>query len=47
MAGGQDGVEKALEILRTQMVRNMKLLGVRSLSELNSKHVRFLQQRGK
>ena len=28
MAGGQDGVEKALEIMRTQMVRNMKLLGV-------------------
>ena len=47
MAGGQDGVEKALEILRTQMVRNMKLLGVRSLSELNPKHVRFLEQRGK
>ena len=47
MAGGQDGVEKALEILRTQMIRNMKLLGVRSLSELNPKHVRFLEQRGK
>ena len=44
MAGGQDGVEKALEIMRTQMVRNMKLLGVNSLDELQPKHVRFLNR---
>jgi L-lactate dehydrogenase (cytochrome) len=44
MAGGQDGVEKALEIMRTQMVRNMKLLGVNSLDELTPKHVRFLNR---
>jgi isopentenyl diphosphate isomerase/L-lactate dehydrogenase-like FMN-dependent dehydrogenase len=44
MAGGQDGVEKALEIMRTQMVRNMKLLGVNSLDELEPKHVRFLNR---
>jgi isopentenyl diphosphate isomerase/L-lactate dehydrogenase-like FMN-dependent dehydrogenase len=44
MAGGQDGVEKALEIMRTQMVRNMKLLGVGSLDELEPKHVRFLNR---
>lgn len=44
MAGGQDGVEKALEIMRTQMVRNMKLLGVASLDELQPKHVRFLNR---
>jgi L-lactate dehydrogenase (cytochrome) len=44
MAGGQDGVEKALEIMRTQMVRNMKLLGVNSLEELTPKHVRFLNR---
>ena len=44
MAGGQDGVEKALEILRTQMVRNMKLLGVNSLDELTPNHVRFLNR---
>lgn len=43
MAGGQDGVERALEILRTQMVRNMKLLGVSSLGELEPKHVKVLQ----
>ena len=44
MAGGQDGVERALEIMRTQMVRNMKLLGVNSLDELAPKHVRFLNR---
>jgi isopentenyl diphosphate isomerase/L-lactate dehydrogenase-like FMN-dependent dehydrogenase len=44
MAGGQDGVEKALEIMRTQMVRNMKLLGVNSLDELEPKHVRFFNR---
>jgi isopentenyl diphosphate isomerase/L-lactate dehydrogenase-like FMN-dependent dehydrogenase len=44
MAGGQEGVERALEIMRTQMVRNMKLLGVNSLEELTPKHVRFLNR---
>jgi isopentenyl diphosphate isomerase/L-lactate dehydrogenase-like FMN-dependent dehydrogenase len=44
MAGGQDGVERSLEIMRTQMVRNMKLLGVNSLDELTPKHVRFLNR---
>ncbi len=44
MAGGQEGVEKALEIMRSQMVRNMKLLGVNSLDELKPSHVRFLNR---
>jgi isopentenyl diphosphate isomerase/L-lactate dehydrogenase-like FMN-dependent dehydrogenase len=44
MAGGQDGVERALKIMRTQMVRNMKLLGVNSLDELTPQHVRFLNR---
>ena len=43
MAGGQQGVERALEILKTQIIRNMKLLGVNSLEELEPKHVRILQ----
>ena len=42
MAGGQEGVERALTILRTEMVRSMKLLGVNSLEELEPKHVRLL-----
>jgi L-lactate dehydrogenase (cytochrome) len=45
MAGGQAGVERALEIMRGQMVRNMKLLGVCSLDELSPKHVRLLDRR--
>ena len=43
MAGGQAGVERALEILRTQLIRNMKLLGVSSLDELEPRHVKILQ----
>ena len=44
MAGGQAGAERALEILQAQMIRNMKLLGVNSLSELHNKHVRLLNR---
>lgn len=43
MAGGQQGVERALEILKVQMIRNMKLLGVSTLEELEPKHVKILQ----
>ncbi|GMM29527.1 hypothetical protein DAMA08_022720 [Martiniozyma asiatica (nom. inval.)] len=32
---GQDGVEKAMKILKDEMVRDMKLLGVSNISELN------------
>jgi len=42
MAGGQEGVERALEIIRSEIIRTMKLLGVKDLSELNPKHVRFI-----
>lgn len=42
MAGGQEGVERCLAILRAEMTRTMKLLGVSELSELNPKHLRFL-----
>jgi L-lactate dehydrogenase (cytochrome)/glycolate oxidase len=44
MAGGKEGVDRSLEILRTQMTRTMKLLGATSLSELKPSHVRFLQR---
>jgi len=44
MAGGQAGVERALEIMRTQMIRNMKLIGVNSLDELKPKHVNLLRR---
>ena len=42
MAGGKSGVDKTLEIFRTQITRTMKLLGVSSVAELNPDHVRFI-----
>ena len=42
MAGGQQGVERSLEILSNELRRTMKLLGVSSVKELNPKHVNFL-----
>ena len=42
MAGGKPGVDKTLEIMRTQITRTMKLLGVRTVVELNPDHVRFI-----
>jgi L-lactate dehydrogenase (cytochrome)/glycolate oxidase len=35
MAGGSDGVARAVEIFQTQMLRTMKLLGVNDLSQLS------------
>jgi len=42
MAGGKPGVDRSLEILKTQMIRTMKLLGVRTVAELEPDHVRFI-----
>jgi isopentenyl diphosphate isomerase/L-lactate dehydrogenase-like FMN-dependent dehydrogenase len=42
MSGGRKGVDKTFSILQQQMVRTMKLLGVRSLDELEPKHARIL-----
>ena len=39
MAGGRDGVDRAIEILRGQVERTMRLLGVRTLDELEPGHV--------
>ena len=39
MAGGRDGVDRSIEILNTQILRTMKLLGVKSVSELKPSHV--------
>ena len=44
MSGGREGVDKALSILRTDMIRTMKLLGVRSLDELEPGHVKILER---
>ncbi|WP_434971211.1 alpha-hydroxy acid oxidase [Microbacterium sp. bgisy207] len=39
MAGGQQGVDRAIEILRVEIERTMRLLGVSSMAELEPKHV--------
>ncbi len=44
MAGGREGVDRAIEILRGEITRTMKLLGVRSLDELEPGHVTQLQR---
>ncbi|NED94845.1 alpha-hydroxy-acid oxidizing protein [Phytoactinopolyspora alkaliphila] len=41
MAGGERGVARATQILATEIVRTMQLLGVRSVSELDPGHVRL------
>src|SRR3954469_22990889 len=44
MAGGEAGVDRAVEILSEQVRRTMRLLGVRSLEELNPSHVTQLER---
>ena len=39
MAGGRDGVDRTIEILAGQIQRTMRLLGVRTLDELEPGHV--------
>ncbi|HKT58128.1 MAG TPA: alpha-hydroxy acid oxidase [Microbacterium sp.] len=39
MAGGRAGVDRTIQILRTEIERTMKLLGVSSLAELEPRHV--------
>lgn len=46
MAGGEAGVDRAVEILSQQVRRTMQLLGVRSLSELGPRHVTQLHPLG-
>ncbi|MGP9694510.1 alpha-hydroxy acid oxidase [Brachybacterium sp. AOP25-B2-12] len=42
MAGGRQGVDRTIEILRDEIVRTMKLLGVQTLDELEPRHVTAL-----
>lgn len=39
-AGGQEGVERALGLLKNEVERSMALLGCRSVSEIGPRHVR-------
>jgi L-lactate dehydrogenase (cytochrome) len=40
-AAGQPGVERALENMRSEIERDMKLMGARSVADLNRNRLRF------
>jgi len=40
-AGGQKGVEKTLSNLRSEIERDMKLMGVTSIDQLSRKNIKF------
>lgn len=44
MAGGKEGVDRAIEILRTELERTMRLLGVSRTEDLNPEHVTQLER---
>lgn len=44
MAGGRDGVDRSLDILHQQVVRTMKLVGAKSIAELEPSQVKFLRE---
>jgi L-lactate dehydrogenase (cytochrome)/glycolate oxidase len=44
MAGGREGVDRAIQILKGQIERTMRLLGVATLDELQPGHVTQLQR---
>jgi L-lactate dehydrogenase (cytochrome) len=44
MAGGRAGVDRTITILRDEVVRTMKLLGVHSVAELGPQHVSQLRR---
>lgn len=45
MAGGESGVDRALTILQTQMIRTLKLLGVSSLEEIDPSMVKIIDRK--
>ena len=40
-AAGQPGVERALELYKSELIRDMKLMGCTKISDLNRKNLRF------
>ncbi|MDE0361736.1 MAG: alpha-hydroxy acid oxidase, partial [Rhodospirillaceae bacterium] len=43
-AGGEAGVDRALEILRTDIERDMRLVGCRNVAEVNSDRIRRVER---
>jgi L-lactate dehydrogenase (cytochrome) len=44
MAGGRQGVDRAIGILREQLERTMRLLGVSAIADLGPEHVSQLHR---
>ena len=44
MAGGRAGVDRTIQILSSQIIRTMKLLGVKSIAELEPSHIKVAQR---
>jgi L-lactate dehydrogenase (cytochrome) len=40
-AAGQPGVERALGLMQEELIRDMRLMGCKSISELSRKNLRF------
>ena len=40
-AGGQPGVERAIEKYKAELIRDMKLMGCKKISDLNRNNLRF------
>jgi L-lactate dehydrogenase (cytochrome) len=40
-AAGQKGVEKSIQNLKNELLRDMKLMGCTKISQLNKKNIRF------
>ncbi len=47
MAGGRAGVDRTIQILTEQITRTMRLLGARTLDELNAAHITQLERLGR
>lgn len=44
-SGGQQGVERALTLLKTEIERSLALMGVNSVTDLGPEHLKYLPQR--
>jgi L-lactate dehydrogenase (cytochrome) len=47
MAGGRAGVDRTIQILTEQITRTMRLLGARTVDELNAAHITQLERLGR
>ena len=43
LVDGEEGIHNAYEILKTELKTTMRLCGVKSVSEINKNHVKFVK----